>query len=393
MSQSKYKVGSLLGGAALIALGVAFAGQATAGDARVVKSSSDKVSLKVTGQFATESSLIDDGFSQRVRHSDANFSSSRFRFIADSKVNANLKVRGVAEIAMNDARNSSSNARASMFSGRTTSGGSDVQSRKTELIFTHNQLGRVYMGAGSAGADGVMNINTHGVYSSLPGFMGLIAAGHQFKSDKDTRNGASLGGQFADLDFNSRQQRIRYDTPNIGGFMVTMSHNDDQTVEAALRFSGKAGGTKIKAGAGVAHATGSGEAFDHQLGAQISMAHGGSGLGITFGCGFQKRNAQVTVAGVQETDNDRSGCHTQGHLKRKFNSLGASTIVVEYDRKNNMQNYGDVATGIGVNFHQHISAAALEVWVKYSNFDLEQEVGSASVKDIDIISLGTRMKF
>ena len=389
MSQSKYKVSSLLGGAALVALGVAFAGQVTAGEARVMKNSKDQVSLKVTGQFSTEASMVDDGFSQRVRHSDANFSSSRFRFIADSKVNANLKVRGVAEIAMNDNRNSASNARGAAHLGRS---GNDLQTRKTELIFTHNQLGRVYMGAGSAGADGVMNINTHGVYSSLPGFMGLIASGHQFKSDKDTLSGASLGGQFADLDFNSRQQRIRYDTPNIGGFMVTMSHNDDQTVEAALRFSGKAGGTKIKAGAGVAQPTGSGETFEHMLGAQVSMAHN-SGIGITMGCGFQKRNAQVTVAGVQEQDNDRTGCHTQGHFKRKFNSLGASTIVVEYDRKNNMQNYGDVATGIGVNFHQHVTAAALEVWVKYSNFDLKQEVGTATVKDIDIISLGTRMKF
>ena len=390
MSQSKYKVSSLLGGAALVALGVAFAGQVTAGEARVMKNSKDQVSLKVTGQFSTEASMVDDGFSQRVRHSDANFSSSRFRFLADSKVNANLKVRGVAEIAMNDNRNSASNARGAAHGGRS---GNDLQTRKTELIFTHNQLGRVYMGAGSAGADGVMNINTHGVYSSLPGFMGLIASGHQFKSDKDTLSGASLGGQFADLDFNSRQQRIRYDTPNIGGFMVTMSHNDDQTVEAALRFRGKAAGLNIRAGAGAAATAGDDEAFDHQLGAQISMAHGGSGLGITFGCGFQKRNAKATVAGIQERDFDRTGCHTQGHLKRKFNSLGASTIVVEYDRKNNMQNYGDVATGIGVNFHQHVTAAALEVWVKYSNFDLEQEIGTATVKDIDIISLGTRMKF
>jgi hypothetical protein len=392
MSQSKYKVGSLLGGAALVALGVAFAGQVTAGEARVMKNSKDQVSLKVTGQFSTEASMVDDGFSQRVRHSDANYSSSRFRFLADSKVNANLKVRGVAEIAMNDARNSASNAEGAAHGGRTTSGGSDVQTRKTELIFTHNQLGRVYMGAGSAGADGVMNINTHGVYSSLPGFMGLIASGIQFKEDKHTRSGLSLGGQFADLDFNSRQQRIRYDTPNIGGFMVTMSHSDDQTLEAALRFSGKALGSKIKAGAGIAHATGSGEAFEHQIGAQISMAHK-SGIGFTMGCGFQKRNTQVTVAGVQEQDNDRSGCHTQGHFKRKFNSLGASTIVVEYDQKENMQNYGDVAKGIGVNFHQHITAAALEVWVKYSNFDVDREVGNAEVKGIDIVSLGTRMKF
>ena len=390
MSHSKLKVGSVLGGAALVALGVAFAGQATAGEARVMKNSKDQVSLKVTGQFSTEMHMVDDGFSTRVRHQDANYSSSRFRFLADSKVNANLKVRGVAEIAMNDARNAPSNARATFNSGRS---GNDLQTRKTELIFTHNQMGRVYIGAGSAGADGVMNINTHGVYSSLPGFMGLIASSHQFKEDKDTLSGASLGGQFADLDFNSRQQRVRYDTPAVGGFMLTMSHSDRQTVEAAIRFSGKMFDSKVKAGIGTAQMSGEGEAFDEMYGAQVSMAHK-SGLGFTMGCGFQKRAAKVTSsAGIQETDNDRSGCHTQGHLKRKFNSLGASTIVVEYDRKANMQSHGDVATGVGVNFHQKIDAAALEVWVKYSNYDLEREVGSASVEDIDIISLGTRMKF
>lgn len=390
MSHSKLKVGSVLGGAALVALGVAFAGQATAGEARVMKNSKDQVSLKVTGQFSTEMHMVDDGFSTRVRHQDANYSSSRFRFLADSKVNANLKVRGVAEIAMNDARNAPSNARATFNSGRS---GNDLQTRKTEVIFTHNQMGRVYIGAGSAGADGVMNINTHGVYSSLPGFMGLIASSHQFKEDKDTLSGASVGGQFADLDFNSRQQRVRYDTPAVGGFMLTMSHSDRQTVEAALRFSGKMFDSKVKAGIGTAQMSGEGEAFDEMYGAQVSMAHK-SGLGFTMGCGFQKRAAKVTSsAGIQETDNDRSGCHTQGHLKRKFNSLGASTIVVEYDRKANMQSHGDVATGVGVNFHQKIDAAALEVWVKYSNYDLEREVGSASVEDIDIISLGTRMKF
>lgn len=175
--------------------------------------------------------------------------------------------------------------------------------------------------------------------------------------------------------------------------MLTMSHSDRQTVEAALRFSGKMFDSKVKAGIGTAQMSGEGEAFDEMYGAQVSMAHK-SGLGFTMGCGFQKRAAKVTSsAGIQETDNDRSGCHTQGHLKRKFNSLGASTIVVEYDRKANMQSHGDVATGVGVNFHQKIDAAALEVWVKYSNYDLEREVGSASVEDIDIISLGTRMKF
>ena len=72
MSQSKFKVGSLLGSTALVALGVAFAGQATAADhARVIKSSKDQVSLKISGQFSREITVVDDGFSTRVRHADS----------------------------------------------------------------------------------------------------------------------------------------------------------------------------------------------------------------------------------------------------------------------------------------------------------------------------------
>ena len=96
MSQSKFKVGSLLGSTALVALGVAFAGQATAGDhARVVKSSKDQVSLKISGQFSREITVVDDGHSTRVRHADSNYSSSRFRFHAGGKINSNIKVGGL----------------------------------------------------------------------------------------------------------------------------------------------------------------------------------------------------------------------------------------------------------------------------------------------------------
>ena len=110
MSQSKFKVGSLLGSTALVALGVAFAGQATAGDhARVVKSSKDQVSVKISGQFSREMSVVDDGFSTRVRHADSNYSSSRFRIHASGKINSNIKVGARNDIAFDDARNAPNN--------------------------------------------------------------------------------------------------------------------------------------------------------------------------------------------------------------------------------------------------------------------------------------------
>ena len=83
-----------------------------------------------------------------------------------------MKVNAQNEIAFDDARNAiSNNTWRSANGGRS---GNDLQTRKAEIFITHNQFGRVWMGAGDPAANGVMNINTHGVYSALPGFMGLI---------------------------------------------------------------------------------------------------------------------------------------------------------------------------------------------------------------------------
>ena len=91
---------------------------------------------------------------------------------ASGKINSNIKVGARNEIAFDDARNAPNNTRASANAGRS---GNDLQTRKTEIFITHNQFGRVWMGAGDPAANGIMNTPTHGIYSALPGFMGLIA--------------------------------------------------------------------------------------------------------------------------------------------------------------------------------------------------------------------------
>jgi len=388
MSQSKFKVGSLLGSTALVALGVAFAGQATAGDhARVVKSSKDQVTLKLSGQFSREMSYIDDGHNERVRHADSNYSSSRLRFHASGKINADMKVGARNEIAFDDARNAPNNTRASANAGRS---GNDLQTRKTEIFITHNQFGRVWMGAGDPAANGVMNVNTHGIYSALPGFMGLIQNAQYRNADSEVLTGTGLATAMTDLDFNSRSTRVRYDTPVVAGFMASVSHSDAQEVEVALRYSGKILDSKVKWAAGASFNSLEDDTITEMYGSQLSFVHS-SGLGATGGCAYQVDEELSTIGTNTQVDFDRFGCVVQGHFQRKFNELGKSSLVVEYDQKENTAGDGDTATGVGVTLHQAIDAAAMEVWVKYSHFDLDRE--GVDTDDIDVFTLGTRMKF
>ena len=379
MSQSKFKAANLLAGTALVALGVAFAGQASAGShAKVIKTSKHNTSLKISGQFSRSIHHIDDGQNKRVHHQDSNFSSSRLLFDAAGKINSNLKVGARLEVAVDDGRNNTNNVAPN--GGRT---GNDFQTRKTEIHFTHGQLGKLWVGAGDTATNGVLNINTHGIYSALPGDMALIITSTAFTNSGDSTQGiAMFGAALRELDFNSRHPRIRYDTPVFGGFMASVSHNSQQSIDYALRYSGKMLDTKVKAAAGLAQNT-SGAAFSEMYGAQISARHS-SGLGATLGCGYWNSQANSSA------EIDPAGCAVQGHFQRKFNEMGQSSIVLGFEQKDDFT-AGAVAKGYAVTLHQKVDAAALEVWAKYSTFELDLE--GSSFNDIDVVSIGTRLKF
>ena len=75
--------------------------------------------------------------------------------LANGKVNADLSVGALAEIAFDDNRNALSNN--ATFGART---GNDLQTRIADIVFTHKAFGKVSMGSGNAAANGVMNIET-----------------------------------------------------------------------------------------------------------------------------------------------------------------------------------------------------------------------------------------
>jgi hypothetical protein len=388
MSQFNFKAANLLAGTALVALGVAAAGQASAdGHAKVVKNSQDKVSLRISGQINRAMHYTDDGHATRVSHVDSNYSSSRFRFHLAGKVNANLKVGATTEIAIDDARNGYDLE--APHGGRT---GTDLATRINEIHFAHSQFGKLTMGAGNGAANGVMNTNVHGVSIALPGGMGFLGGtGLKYRNSvagpDGTRQQTAAGvlNTMGDLDFNSRRARLRYDTPNIMGFVGSISHNTQQSIEYALRYKGKIFDTNVQASAGMAQNT-AGLATEEMYGAQISVGHS-SGLGATFGCTYQNSGASA------ENEADPAGCNVQGHFQRKFNEMGRTSLVVEYSQADDVNARGDIASAYGVTVKQDIDAAALDVFVKYSNYDLERDSVAGGIEDIDVFTVGSRIRF
>jgi len=273
MSQPKFKATNLLAGTALVALGVAFAGQASAdGHARVIKSGKDQVSLSLSGHVSRQITIVEDG-QTKVRHSDSDFSSSRFVLKGAGKINADMKVATKIETAVDDNRNGP--ARDGAVNGSRS--GDDLQTRKAEIQLSHKSFGTVWLGAGDTASNGSTESNFH-TFTMLPGATSLTSGGAFRNTTASTGSGPNVTARtvneaMGQQDGLGRSTRIRYDTPVIAGFMASTSHLDSQAWDFALRYSGKMVGTKIKGA--VAY---SNDQTDEQIGASVALSHS-SGIG------------------------------------------------------------------------------------------------------------------
>ena len=121
----------------------------------------------------------------------------------------------------------------------------DDDLRYADISFA-GAFGKISFGQGDGAANGVSE-----AYSNATGnyFAGVDGVDFAF---------GSLGGNgsFNNLDFLSRNQRIRYDSPKMAGFQLSGSVRSVDGSELALRYAGDFSGWKVTAQAGASNTDG-----------------------------------------------------------------------------------------------------------------------------------------
>ena len=93
------------------------------------------------------------------------------------------------------------------------------------------------------------------------------------------------------------------------------------------------------------------------------------------------------MAGAQ----DPVRCASQRHYQPKFNEIGQTAFVGEWDKIDSATTSGNTAKAYAFSIQKGIDAAAMEIWGKYSHFELDRD--GSDLDDIDVISVGTQLKF
>ena len=329
----------------------------------------DGIQVRLSGQINRALLHADDGSNSEWFNVDNSNSSTRFRFNADGPAMPNWRAGILLEFEFDSNPSSEVN-----FVTRSVS--PELQERHIDLFVT-GPIGTFRLGQGDGAANGASEVDLSGTslahYAASPDVGGAFEyrAGAVF-------SGTSIGESMSNQDFESRYDRVLYQTPSFSGFIgeVSWGHKQTDIIEIALRYSGKIGALGQLAGAlGFSREDAApGGVDDEVFGGSISWLHP-SGWNLTFA----------------HTERDLPGREGEFNYVKGGYKFGQHAVSVDYGVGEAQAAAGDEAKVYGVGYVWTPLAWA-EVFALYKLHSLERSAGPG-VDDISLFMLGSRIKF
>ena len=317
--------------AALFAIAVPASGPASAADDTLKSGNAN--TLTISGQVVRAIWYGDDGEHDGIFNSEGDSTHSRVRWVATGTLNENVTAGGVIEMDI-PLSNDSANSNFGSITGDKTAGDQPNWSIRQQYVWVaHKKFGKVYLGQTDAAANG----NTQASLSATGGLhtMSNVWTGSSIRF-LDTTNAIksfsarSPGSVMSDMDFTSRNDVIRYDTPSMMGLVVSVSYEDDATPEIGGRYKGKFGPVAVDARVGYANQNMSSTTVDSNLGGSIAVLHD-SGVNAAFSYGTEKMQA--------DGRNTKKNLFGLIGYNAKIFGVGGTGFAVTYARtKNNTAN-------------------------------------------------------
>lgn len=343
---------------------------------RVVTSGNDNIQLEVSGQVNRAALFVDDGDRSRFFHVDNDNSSTRVRFVGKGRLNEDLSAGTLIEVQFE-----SNSSAAIDIDQDGEAGPNNFTERHLTAYLDSKTLGRLWVGQGDTASNGTSEVDLSG--TAVIAYSGIedLAGGISFKNAATQAKLVTIGGAYNQFDGFSRRDRIRYDTPTLGGFKLSSSFIQGDAWDVALRYS--ADYQAMKVAAAIAYADGA-QRFDFtQANGSLSVLHD-SGLNLTFAAG--ERDLDTRLAG----DDPFTYYVKAGYQFQPFD-FGKSAVAIDYGITDDLAADGDEFATWGAFWVQKIDKIATELYFGYRNHDLDRP--GVSVEDIDVVVVGARVKF
>lgn len=336
--------------------------------------------VKLSGQINRAMMWADNGNNDELFHVDNDNSSTRFRLVGSEKVSDWIEVGVVWESQFE------SNSSSSVDIGQDSDGTSAFTERKLEAWFG-SQYGKLWIGQGDGAANGTSEVDLSGtsviMYSGVNDTAGSIT----FKDSDDGNIGpgipptpVTIGDTRSNFDGLSRNDRLRYDSPEFFGATLSASITNGDAMELAGRWAGEFQGLgKIAAAVGIVDAGDRNDPSFQQIGGSISWL-APFGLNVTFAGGMREWSD-----GTRDGD-DSINLYTKVGYKWSIHAVAA-----EFGQTNDLAAEGDESRNVGAAYVV-TPWSGVDFYATIRTYELERD-GVENIEDIGQIMVGTRVKF
>ena len=342
------------------------------------------VTVQLYGQMSRAAMFVDDGHQSKWFHVDAQPSSTRIGVNASGQIGPGLRAGGRIETEM---KSNPSNV-VSMASPSTgaVNGGNVLWAERWLEGYIEGGWGRLTLGQGSGAADDVSTIDMSGTAMANGTCPTDWGGGIQTRTAAAGAGPATVAGFLGDCnDFQSRYDRVRYDSPTFGGFQGRFSQGQasgvGETVEAALWYTGKlAGDFQAAIGYSNLNASTAGGVPDRET--------IGFGVGWLHTSGLNLNMNWTEVDGISGVAGDnRKGTTTWFKVGYKF---GVHAVALDYALYEDIAAAGDEGDSIGIGYVWNPVRWA-EFFSGYHLFTFVR--AGVALEDVTVFTVGTRIRF
>ena len=324
--------------------------------------------------------------------------STRFVFSGSAKVTPNVTAGFEFMTEWSGGARTSQVNQSSPDGSASTDGTLNVRTANWWLEDKH--LGRLTVGRVNVGGP-VATIDLGGI-STVAHFSPALVGGSFVvgNTSLSTVIGPTYGGD--------RIEGIRYDSPNIGGFVLQGTWGEDEVWSASVRYAGEFGGIRVAAGIGyeaqdpsatqLIQLDNGARSMDNEWSASLALMHVASGL---FVQGHYARSEFLNGT-------DARFWMVQGGITKNWFGLGNTSFYGEYGEATDFGKAGSTAAPFvppdpltttqvdffGLGAVQQIDAAAMEVFLGWRRFEVDTVFGPNVASDrLDLVHGGARIRF
>ena len=311
---------------------------------------------------------VDDGEDTETYFVDNTNSSSRFRFSAIGELTDTIEAGALFEVEFESNPGSSVSRENPNVAG-------ELQERHVQVFFRGN-FGEVFLGQGDGAANGITHIDLSGTgVVSLLGHQHLFGGGTAFLDNGVA--GPTVGQSAANFDFESRYDRIAYETPAVGPvvFAASAGRKDEMVYETAARYTSDFAFGKVAAGVGYS--------TEDVVGPEGSNDTLGGSVSVLLDNGF---NAAVSYS---QLEND-ADYEAKNAMLRLGYRTGYHAASFDIGRTEDQALAGDEAEVMAVNYvFSPVNWA--ELYASGRVFSLDRD--GANFDDVNVLIVGSRVKF